>query len=123
VGVMHRVEELADRKSGEKPEKYVPFKKLVPLDQIIGCILNKEVNSQIVQTIYFDIINKFGPEFYLLLQADEKEFEGKIDNKISEGIKKVRKGDVSIKPGYDGEFGKVEIKIDKEIEEESQTLF
>jgi len=123
VGVMHRVEELADRKAGEKPQKYVPFKKIVPLDQIISCVLNKEVSSQIVQKTYFDIINKFGPEFYILIEADEKEFEEKIDIKIFEGIKKVKKGDVNIKPGYDGEFGKVEIPLNIYKQEEEQTLF
>ncbi|MFN4227333.1 MAG: endonuclease Q family protein [Candidatus Ratteibacteria bacterium] len=112
IGVMHRVEELADRKSNEKPEKYVPFRKIVPLDQIIGSVMNKEVSSQIVQKMYFEIINKVGPEFYILLEANEKEIEKRIETKICEGIKKVREGKVNIKPGYDGEFGKVEIKVE-----------
>ncbi len=122
VGVMHRVEELADRKLEEKPQKYVPFKKLVPLDQIIGSVLNKEISSQIVQKTYFEIINKLGPEFYILLEADESQLEEKIDRKICQGIKNVRRGNVNIKPGYDGEFGKVEIKIESE-DTEAQTLF
>ncbi|MGB9678025.1 MAG: endonuclease Q family protein, partial [Candidatus Ratteibacteria bacterium] len=123
VGVMHRVETLADRKTGEKPQKYVPFKKIVPLEQIIGCVLNKESSSQIVQKAYFDIVNKFGSEFYILIEADEKEFEGKLDTKILEGIKKMREGNVNIKPGYDGEFGKVEILLDVGKIENQQTLF
>lgn len=123
VGVMHRVEELADREKGEKPEKYVPFKKLVPLDQIIGSVMNKEISSQIVQRTYFEIINKIGPEFYVLLEVPENELCEKIDEIIFEGIKNVRKGIVNIKPGYDGEFGKVEIPIDIHKTENEQTLF
>ncbi|MCM8785117.1 MAG: endonuclease Q family protein [Candidatus Omnitrophica bacterium] len=123
VGVMHRVEDLADRRPDEKPKKYVPFKKIVPLDQIIGSVLNKEVSSQIVQKIYFEIINKIGSEFYILLYANEKEIEQKVETKICEGIKKVRKGQVNIRPGYDGEFGKVEIQLESNISEEQQTLF
>lgn len=123
VGVMHRVEELADREKGEKPGKYVPFKKLVPLDQIIGSVMNKEISSQIVQRTYFEIINKIGPEFYVLLEVPENELCEKIDEIIFEGIKNVRKGIVNIKPGYDGEFGKVEIPIDIHKTENEQTLF
>ncbi|MCM8817964.1 MAG: endonuclease Q family protein [Candidatus Omnitrophica bacterium] len=123
VGVMHRVEELADRKPNEKPKKYVPFKKIVPLDQIISSVINKEISSQIVQKTYFEIINKVGSEFYILLDASEKEIEEQIDIKICEGIKKVRKGQVNIKPGYDGEFGKVEIPLDLNTKEEQQSLF
>ncbi|MCM8771637.1 MAG: endonuclease Q family protein [Candidatus Omnitrophica bacterium] len=123
VGVMHRVEELADRKLDEKPQKYVPFKKLVPLDQIISCVLNKEITSQIVQKSYFDIINKIGTELYVLLEADEEELRSKIDEKIFGGIKKVRDGNVIIKPGYDGEFGKIEIKIEDRNNFEEMTLF
>ncbi|MCM8803874.1 MAG: endonuclease Q family protein [Candidatus Omnitrophica bacterium] len=123
VGVMHRIEKLADRNMGEKPEKYIPFKKLVPLDQIIGSVINKEVSSQLVQKIYFELINKIGPEFYILLYATEEEIEDKIDKKIFEGIKNVRKGKVNIKPGYDGEFGKVEIPISFFETKDQQTLF
>lgn len=123
VGVMHRVEELADRKAGEKPEKYVPFKKIVPLDQIIGSVLNKDVNSQIVLKTYFEIINKIGSEFHILLEVPDEELEKYLEPKIFDGIINVRKGKVNIKPGYDGEFGKVEIPIEINKDEEPQSLF
>jgi uncharacterized protein (TIGR00375 family) len=123
IGVMHRVETLSDRKNNEKPQKYVPFKKIVPLDQIIASIMNKELTSQIVQKTYFEIINKIGPEFDIFLKIDENELEDKIDKKVFEGIKNVKKGNVIIKPGYDGEFGKVEIKIDLSESKEQETLF
>ncbi|MCS7180578.1 MAG: endonuclease Q family protein [bacterium] len=122
VGVMHRVETLADRKLNEKPQKFVPFKKLVPLDQIIGSVLNKEINSQIVQKTYFEIINKVGTEFYIFLEANDDLLVNKIDRKIFEGIKKVKNGDVNIKPGYDGEYGKVEILLDED-NSKGETLF
>ena len=123
IGVMHRVETLSDRKNNEKPQKYVPFKKIVPLDQIIASIMNKELTSQIVQKTYFEIINRVGPEFDIFLKIDENELEDKIEKKVLEGIKNVKKGNVIIKPGYDGEFGKVEIKIDLSESKEQETLF
>jgi len=123
IGVMHRVESLADRENNEKPEKYVPFKKIVPLDQIIACVMGKESLSQIVQKMYLEIVNKVGPEFDIFLKIDENELEKKIDKKIFEGIRNVKEGNVIIKPGYDGEFGKVEIKLDLSENQEQQTLF
>jgi len=123
IGVMHRVETLSDRKNNEKPQKYVPFKKIVPLDQIIASVMNKELTSQIVQKTYFEIINRVGPEFDIFLKIDENELEDKIEKKVFEGIKNVKKGNVIIKPGYDGEFGKVEIKIDLSESKEQETLF
>lgn len=123
VGVMHRVEILANRTIGEKPLKYVPFKKLVPLDQIIASVIGKETSSPYVQRIYFELINKIGPEFYIFFNAPEKELGKNIERKIFEGIKKVKEGKVNIKPGYDGEFGKVEIPIEVHKTEDEQTLF
>jgi uncharacterized protein (TIGR00375 family) len=123
IGVMHRVEILSDRKNMEKPEKYVPFKKIVPLDQIIASVMNKELTSQIVQKTYFEIINKIGTEFDIFFKIDENELEDKIEKKVLEGIKNVKKGNVIIKPGYDGEFGKVEIKVDLSENKEQETLF
>ena len=123
IGVMHRVEILSDRKNMEKPEKYVPFKKIVPLDQIIASVMNKELSSQIVQKTYFEIINKIGTEFDIFFKIDENELEDKIEKKVFEGIKNVKKGNVIIKPGYDGEFGKVEIKVDLSENKEQETLF
>jgi uncharacterized protein (TIGR00375 family) len=123
IGVMHRVEILSDRKNKERPEKYVPFKKIVPLDQIIASVMNKELSSQIVQKTYFEIINKIGSEFDIFFKIDENELDNKIEKRILEGIKNVKKGNVIIKPGYDGEFGKVEIKIGLSKSKDELSLF
>ncbi len=123
IGVMHRVSELADRDYGDKPATFVPFKKLVPLDQIIGSILGKSCDSILVRNKYFEVIERFGTEFSVLLEVAEKDMLGKIEDNIIEGIHLVRKESVRIIPGYDGEFGKVEIPLGNSKSENEQTLF
>jgi len=123
IGVMHRVNDLADRKEGEKPEKFVPFKRLVPLDQIIGFIFDKAVDTVTVKQKYADIVNKFKSEFNVLLEVPPEELSKGIENEIAEVIIKVRNEEVNVQPGYDGEFGKVEIPFDSDKSENQQTLF
>ncbi len=123
IGVMNRVFELSDRKYGEKPDRFIPFKKMVPLDQIIGSVLGKNPDSVFVRDMYMEVLERLGTELSVLLEVPEKEMEGKIDRNIIEGIRMVRKGGVKIVPGYDGEFGKVEIPLGNGVSENEQTLF
>lgn len=123
IGVMNRVYELADRNYGETPESFIPFRKMVPLDQIIGSIFNKDVDSPFVRNKYIEIIEKLGNEFYILLEMPENELRERIDEEIAEGICRVRDGKINIKPGYDGEFGKVEIPCETFKSKDEQTLF
>jgi uncharacterized protein (TIGR00375 family) len=123
VGVLNRVHKLADRQYGDKPDMFIPFKKLVPLDQIIGGILKKPVDSAAVKNKHLEILDRLGTEFSILLEISDRDMEGRIDDNIIEGIKAVREGGVNIEPGYDGEFGKVEIRIGDSSIKEQQTLF
>jgi len=115
IGVMNRVYELADRKLGEKPKKYIPFQKMIPLVEIIGDVLNVGPNTKTVDKYYKELINAFNTEFNVLLEIDKKKIASNSLPEIAEAIERVRNGKVSIEPGYDGEFGK--IKIFKQGEE------
>ncbi|HOV21990.1 MAG TPA: endonuclease Q family protein [bacterium] len=123
IGVMHRVYDLADRKRGERPKKYIDFKKLVPLIQIISNVYKKGEDSIEVRNHYIEIIKKTGSEFSVLIQIPENELLNTIDEKIAKGIISVREGNVKINPGYDGEFGKVEIPCESCSIEDQPTLF
>jgi uncharacterized protein (TIGR00375 family) len=123
IGVMNRIFELSDRKYGEKPDKFIPFKKMVPLDQIIGGVFGKSPDSVFVRDKYMEVIERIGTELSVLLEVTEKDMEGRIDRRIIEGIRTVREGGVKIVPGYDGEFGKVEIPMGNGVAENEQTLF
>lgn len=123
IGVLNRVEELADRKEGERPEKVSPFVKIVELDKIIAESLNiKSRFSKKVQQIYEAMTKELGTELTILLDTDLKTIN-KTFPQITEGIKRVREGKLTIKPGYDGEYGTVRIFTDKEKEERGRKLF
>ena len=110
IGVLNRVEELADRPIGFRPKKAVGFKKLVELDKIIAEAYNiKSRSSLTVQKEYASLINKFGSELNILLNLDLIKISREVDARIIEGIKKVRNGELSIQPGYDGEYGRIKI--------------
>jgi len=114
IGVLYRVMQLADRPEGYKPEKAIPYKSLVPLDQIIADTLDLGVATKGVQKKYTEIINNLGSEFNVLLNATRGEIESVSSVGIAEGVLRVREGRLKIEPGYDGEFGVVKIFDEKE---------
>ncbi len=109
VGVMNRVEELADRPVGGRPDAVIPYKSLVPLDEIIAEGFGLGTASKKVKEEYKSLIQKFGSEFNILVDAPKLELEKSIRPEVVEGIMRVREGRLKIEPGYDGEYGKVRI--------------
>jgi len=109
IGVLSRVEELADRPEGFKPKNAIPFKNLIPLEEIIAESLNLGTGTKQVLKEYNNLIDKFGNEFKILLDATLEDLKAATLPEIAEGIERVRKGKVSIEPGYDGNYGKIKI--------------
>jgi len=110
VGVEYRVEELSEHeRENYKPENAKLFYKLLPLHEIIALQLGvKNMQNVKVWKIYDDLIFKFETEFNILLHVSKEELLiKKIDNKLIELILKNRKGKIKVKPGFDGEYGKV----------------
>ena len=86
-----------------------PYVMLVPLQEVVAEALGMTIHSQKVQGEYENLVNEFGTEFDVLLKTEIKKIELKSGERIAEGIEKNRKGDLVIKPGYDGVFGEVAI--------------
>ena len=124
VGVMHRVEDLSDRDEGFTKEKFVPFKNLIPLIEIIAEAKGVGVGTKAVQIEYDELIKNFGNELNILLKVGEEDLRGQASKKIATGVLRVRNNEVKIHPGYDGEYGKIEIfsSLDEKQEKQS-TLF
>jgi len=126
VGVMHRVEELADRPAGFIPKNAIPSIHLIPLEEIIAGALGVRVGTKAVESEYERLIERGGSEFRILLEATPDELASFVPPHILEGIVRMRQGKVSIIPGHDGEYGKINLFPERKEEKESKdqlTLF
>jgi len=112
IGVMNRVDELADKNRSENyiDKNRASFKKLIELDKIIAESLNiKSRSSKRVQTEYKNLVNNFANEFEILLNISRENLNKITLPEITEGIIRVRQGKVKIKPGFDGQYGEIKI--------------
>jgi len=123
IGVMNRVEELADRPSGFKLAGAPGFKKLVELDKIIAEAINiKSRQAAKVQTEYNNLIRGAGSEMEILLTKSLADFKKITLPEIVEGIKRVRNGELIIEPGFDGQYGKIKIFKEEEKNKNQQSV-
>ncbi|MCK4911217.1 MAG: DNA helicase UvrD [Thermodesulfovibrionales bacterium] len=105
VGVMHRVEDLADREEPAPSE----FRYIVPLAELIAEVMGRGVNTKGVQGRYMDTLSALGPEFRVLLDTSLEDIKKASGEDIADAVAKMRSGDLYIEPGYDGEFGVISL--------------
>ncbi len=122
VGVLHRVEALADRDEGFVLPGAKHFESLVPLHEVIAASMGMTTSSIKVKKNYDSLIHDLGPELFILRKAALEDIEQKAGALIAEGIRKLRCGNVEIQPGYDGEYGKIKIMDKIEIDRISGQL-
>ncbi len=120
VGVMNRVDALADRAEGFSPDQPIPFIRMVPLQEIIAEALGIGAETATVYREYEQLIEIGKSEFRILLDLSSEELAMFVPEKILEGILRVREGNVYIRPGYDGLYGEVKIFGRGKGSEESQ---
>ena len=118
IGVMQRVEELAAREieTWMDDEGFIrgrhgrpPFKAFVALDRIIADTLEKGANTKAVQAQYAALVKEFGNELSVLAETPLSDIDRTAGEAIAEGIDRVRRGDIVIEPGYDGQYGTVKV--------------
>lgn len=116
IGVLHRVEQLADRAAGFVPENAKTFESLVPLAEVIAASMGFASSAgQKVQTRYEKMLRELGSEFYILRQAPLNEIEHAASFPIAEGVRRMRCGQIALTPGFDGAYGKIKLFDETEL--------
>lgn len=123
IGVLHRIESLSDRDEGFVPDDSIPYKKMIPLEEIIAEAKGCGRDTVGVKNEYRRLCNIFGSEFEILLNTPVHDLKSNTDERIAIAVDRVRRGDLIIKPGYDGEFGTVKIFEEDKPKESQLGLF
>jgi uncharacterized protein (TIGR00375 family) len=123
IGVLHRIDTLADRDEGFVPDHAIPYKNLIPLEEIIAEAMGCGRDTVGVKNEYRRLCNIFGSEFEILLNVSVDELKNNTQEKIALAVDRVRRGDVIINPGFDGEFGTVRIFEEEKTTESQLGLF
>jgi uncharacterized protein (TIGR00375 family) len=118
-GVEQRVEELADRPVGFKPENAIGYMHLMPLSEIIATVMGVTYPSvQKVWDVYNTLVAEFGDEYTVLIDASMEEMSKVVEPRIAEAIIRVREEKVKVLPGYDGVYGEL-VLFEKEEQEKA----
>ena len=107
IGVLYRVEELADRPAPETLDK--PFESLIPLPELLGETLGVSAASKKTQAAYADLLRKLGPEFSILRERSIEDIQATGGFLLGEAVRRMRAGKVIRQGGYDGEYGVIRV--------------
>ncbi len=115
IGVLHRVNDLADRPVGYTPAWAVPYVHMVPLREVIAYVLKKTTYSPVVNSTYDSMIAALGSEFGILGAVDIEKIGELSNDLIADAIRNIRDETIRITPGYDGVFGKLDLIDNKGV--------
>ncbi len=116
VGVLSRVLELADREVPQQPTGQPGFLWLIPLAEIISEIVGTRPGTRKVLDMYARAIRHFGSELSILQDVSEEDLRV-FSSRLAEGVARMRRGEVTRHPGYDGEFGVIKVFSQRERDE------
>ncbi|MFI6484430.1 endonuclease Q family protein [Nonomuraea sp. NPDC050663] len=108
VGVLSRVEDLADRPAGRRPRGAAGFVNLVPLAEVLGGILGVGAKSKKVATEADRLVAALGAELTILRDLPGQALAAQSPD-LAEAVVRMRRGQVTREPGFDGEFGVIKI--------------
>jgi len=109
VGVLHRAEVLADRPEGVRPDAARHYESLVPLPEIVGASLDVRPTTKKATRATRALIEALGPELLILRDTPLEEIARHGGPLIAEGVRRVREREVEIFPGFDGEYGRIQV--------------
>ena len=109
VGVMHRVETLADRPVGGKPDRTHPFVSLIPLPEVLSEVHGVGPNTRTVERAYFKLLDALGPELSILQDVPLEDIAAAGGSQLAYGLEHMRHGQVVALGGYDGEYGVIKV--------------
>ena len=109
VGVVNRIEQMADREEGFIKDQGKAFESMVPLPEVIGASVGYSVTSLRVTRAYIEMLQRLGPEFEILRNLPLEEIRSTSGELIAEGIRRLRDGKVERISGFDGEYGKIKL--------------
>ena len=116
VGVMHRVEDLADRgEEAAPPETAGPMQSLIPLPEILSEIHRVGPKSKTVARHYESLLGRLGPELPLLNALPLEEIGSAASSLVAEAVSRLRKQEVVREAGYDGVYGTIRLFRDAEL--------
>ena len=121
LGVLYRVEELADRSVAQKPKNAPGFTSLVPLPEVLSEIVECGVSSKRVGENYENMIHRLGNELGILNEIPLDTIRKSSSELFTEAIRRMREGKVIRKAGFDGEFGVIKLFSEKELRPRSTT--
>lgn len=116
MGVDHRIVQLSDREKGIRGEHGRSFESLVPLAEVIAASTGKSSTSKKVQQQYEEMLLCLGTEFEILREVPVEDIRRRFGNMTAEGIRRIRSGQVKRNPGFDGEYGTIQLFEQEEIE-------
>ncbi|MDH3877226.1 MAG: UvrD-helicase domain-containing protein, partial [Desulfobacterales bacterium] len=109
LGVLYRVEELADRKKGQKPSRSAPYFNIIQLKDILSEIFRVGPNSKKVQQAYRVVLDRLGSEFNILQNLDTIAIEQAGISLLPEAVERMRRQEINVIPGFDGQYGRIQI--------------
>jgi uncharacterized protein (TIGR00375 family) len=118
VGVMHRVDALADRAEPAPSE----FRYIVPLQELVAEVMGRGVNTKGVRLRYEETLSALGNEFHVLLDANIDKIASAAGEDIAAAVGRMRRGAIYIRPGFDGEFGVIKLDPPEEKKQKKKSL-
>lgn len=115
VGVLHRVDALADRPEGIAPPGAAAFHNLVPLPEVLAEIAGTSASSRTVGRSYEHLLGRLGPELFILEEAPIEELRQSGGALVAEAVERMRVGQVVRDAGYDGEYGTIHLFAPDEL--------